>query len=186
MRRAASNLPENAILVARMMGPAALLDYDRKRLRGLVLEEGGPTSHVAIVARALGIAGGRRDRQCHRPGRCRRRRSSSTAARGEVHMRPPPDIESAYAERVRLRARRQAQYQALRDRPCVTKDGEDDRAADQCRAAGRSAAYRGDRRGRHRAVPHRAAIHGRDRIFRASASSCRSIARCSTPPASGR
>ena len=27
------NLPENAILVARSMGPAALLDYDRKRLR---------------------------------------------------------------------------------------------------------------------------------------------------------
>src|ERR671916_1407946 len=49
-------MPENAILVARSMGPAALLDYDRKRLRGLVLEEGGPTSHVAIVARALGIA----------------------------------------------------------------------------------------------------------------------------------
>ena len=37
------------------MGPAALLDYDRRKLRGLVLEEGGPTSHVAIVARALGI-----------------------------------------------------------------------------------------------------------------------------------
>src|SRR5215204_2244436 len=33
-------LPENAILIARAMGPAALLDYDRKRLRGLVLEEG--------------------------------------------------------------------------------------------------------------------------------------------------
>src|SRR3954469_17952799 len=48
-------LPENAIVVARAMGPAALLDYDRKRLRGLVLEEGGPTSHVSIVARALGI-----------------------------------------------------------------------------------------------------------------------------------
>src|SRR6266478_3025472 len=53
---ARERLPENAILVARSMGPAALLDYDRKRLRGLVLEEGGPQSHVAIVARALGIA----------------------------------------------------------------------------------------------------------------------------------
>ena len=49
------SLPENAIIVARSMGPAALLDYDRSRLRGLVLEEGGPTSHIAIVARALGI-----------------------------------------------------------------------------------------------------------------------------------
>src|SRR5262249_36100411 len=46
-------LPENAIVVARAMGPAALLDYDRKKLRGLVLEEGTPTSHVAIVARPL-------------------------------------------------------------------------------------------------------------------------------------
>src|SRR5207302_1980880 len=31
--------------------------------------------------------------------------------------------EAAYAERVRLRARRQLQYLALRDKPCVTKDG---------------------------------------------------------------
>src|SRR5204863_6307480 len=38
--------------------------------------------------------------------------------------RPGADSETAYAERVRLRARRQAQYRALRDKPCVTKDGE--------------------------------------------------------------
>src|SRR5690606_22150602 len=50
------DLPENAILVARNMSPAALLDFDRSRLRGLVLEEGAATSHVAIVARALGVA----------------------------------------------------------------------------------------------------------------------------------
>ena len=50
-----SELPENAILVARSMSPAALLDYDRSRLRGLVLEEAGASSHVAIVARALSI-----------------------------------------------------------------------------------------------------------------------------------
>ncbi len=117
-------LPENAILVARFMGPAALLDYDRKRLRGLVLEEGGPTSHVAIVARALGIpavgeianATGVVD-----PGDA----IIVDATLGEVHVRPPADIQSAYAERVRLRARRQAQYHALRGRPCVTKDGQE-------------------------------------------------------------
>ena len=66
-------LPENAVIVARSMGPAALLDYDRKRLRGLVLEEGGPNSHVAIVARALGIAAVGRDRQRDRRRRSRRR-----------------------------------------------------------------------------------------------------------------
>jgi len=118
------NLPENAILIARSMGPAALLDYDRKRLRGLVLEEGGPNSHVAIVARALGIpaigdvdnATGIAD-----PGDA----VIVDGASGDLHLRPLPDMEAAYAERVRLRARRQQQYQALRDIPCVTKDGEE-------------------------------------------------------------
>src|SRR6266404_418500 len=120
---ARDRLPENAILVARSMGPAALLDYDRKRLRGLVLEEGGPNSHVAIVARALGIAAvgeitnatGVAD-----PGDA----IIVDGATGDVHMRPSPDMEAAYVERVRLRARRQLQYLALRDKACVTRDGE--------------------------------------------------------------
>src|SRR5207302_5557430 len=42
---------------------------------------------------------------------------------GELHVRPMPDMEAAYIERVRLRARRQLQYLALRERPSVTKDG---------------------------------------------------------------
>jgi phosphotransferase system enzyme I (PtsP) len=50
-----SSLPDDMIVIARDMGPAELLDYDRTRLRGLVLEEGSALSHVAIVARALGV-----------------------------------------------------------------------------------------------------------------------------------
>jgi len=118
------NLPENAILVARSMGPAALLDYDRKRLRGLVLEEGGPHSHVAIVARALGIpAVGDIDNATGivDPGDA----IIVDGSAGDLQVRPLPDMEAAYAERVRLRARRQQQYLALRDKPCVTKDGEE-------------------------------------------------------------
>jgi phosphotransferase system enzyme I (PtsP) len=115
-------LPDSAVLVARSMGPAALLDYDRKKLRGLLLEEGGPTSHVAIVARALGIAAvgeianitGIVD-----PGDA----VIVDGTTGDVRVRPPGDVEASYGERVKLRARRQAQYRALRDRPCVTKDG---------------------------------------------------------------
>jgi phosphotransferase system enzyme I (PtsP) len=116
-------LPENAVIVARSMGPAALLDYDRTRLRGLVLEEGGPNSHVAIVARALGIAtAGQIENATGAvdPGDA----IIVDGTSGDVHVRPPPDVENAYKERVRLRARRQAQYLALRDKPCVTKDGE--------------------------------------------------------------
>jgi phosphotransferase system, enzyme I, PtsP len=118
------NLPENAILVARSMGPAALLDYDRKRLRGLVLEEGGPHSHVTIVARALGIpAVGEIDNATGiaDPGDA----VIVDGSTGDLHIMPLPDMAAAYAERVRLRARRQQQYSALRDKPCITKDGEE-------------------------------------------------------------
>jgi len=116
-------LPENAVIIARSMGPAALLDYDRTRLRGLVVEEGGPNSHVAIVARALGIA---------TVGQIENATGAVDAGdaiivdgtTGDVRVRPASDVEAAYAERVRLRARRQAQYLALRDKPCVTRDGE--------------------------------------------------------------
>ena len=52
---ASEELPSDAIIIARNMGPAELLDYDRGRGRGLVLEEGSPNSHVTIVARALDI-----------------------------------------------------------------------------------------------------------------------------------
>ncbi len=115
-------LPDNAVLVARSMGPAALLDYDRKRLRGLVLEEGTANSHVAIVARALGIAAV--GEIPNAPGLADQGDAIIVdGISGSVYIRPSAEIKSAYAERVRFRARRQAQYLALRDRPTVTRDG---------------------------------------------------------------
>jgi phosphotransferase system enzyme I (PtsP) len=116
------SVPDNAIIVARTMGPAALLDYDRARLRGLVLEEGGPTSHVAIVARALGVpaiglvANITDLVETGDP-------IIIDGSTGEAYVRPLPDVRSAYAEKARLRARRQEQYARLRDVPAVTRDG---------------------------------------------------------------
>ncbi len=115
-------LPDNAILVARSMSPAALLDYDRSRLRGLVLEEAGAASHIAIVARALGV-----------PAVSDIANISDIVEQGdalivdgvtgEVHVLPPPEVQAAYAEKARLRARKQDQYRALRDTPATTLDG---------------------------------------------------------------
>jgi phosphotransferase system, enzyme I, PtsP len=119
-----AELPDNAIIIARSMGPAALLDYDRRKLRGLILEDGGPSSHVSIVARALGIP-------------CVGDVANVTdyveqndaviidGGSGEVHIRPLADMETAYGEKARLRARRQEQYQKLRDVPTRTLDGVD-------------------------------------------------------------
>ena len=118
----ADALPDNAILVARTMGPAALLDYDRGRLRGLVLEDGGSSSHVAIIARALGIP-------------CVGEVANITdlvdsgdaiiidGASGDIRIRPMPDVVTAYGEKARLRAKRQEQYHKLRDVASITRDG---------------------------------------------------------------
>ncbi|BCJ89732.1 phosphoenolpyruvate--protein phosphotransferase [Terrihabitans soli] len=117
-----AEMPDNAILVARSMAPAALLDYDRTKLRGLIIEEAGPTSHVTIIARALGIAS---------VAQIQNIVSMVEAGdalivdggTGDVHVRPPVDVQKSYADKVKLRARRQAQYQKLRDKPAITKDG---------------------------------------------------------------
>ena len=49
------NISDDAIIFAREIGPAELLDYDRSKLRGIVLEEGSASSHTAIICRAIGI-----------------------------------------------------------------------------------------------------------------------------------
>jgi phosphotransferase system, enzyme I, PtsP len=117
-----TDLPQNAIVVARNMGPAELLDYDRTKLRGVILEEGGKTSHVAIVARALGIpaigqAPGLVD--LVDPGDD----IIVDGSAGEIFVRPSQELQRAYGEKVRFYARKQAQYAALRDLPAVTRDG---------------------------------------------------------------
>ncbi|MEM1289003.1 MAG: phosphoenolpyruvate--protein phosphotransferase [Pseudomonadota bacterium] len=117
------DLPEDAIIIARMMGAAELLDYDRSRLRGLVLEEGGPTSHIAVIARAMDVPVVGRV-----TGIVTRVDDGDPiiidGESGEIHVNPPPDVERAYGEKVRFRARRQAQYKALRLKPCKTNCGE--------------------------------------------------------------
>jgi len=120
---AEKELPQNAIIVARNMGPAELLDYRHGQVRGLVLEEGTPTMHVTIVARALGIP-----MVGQVPGVVDLVDEGHAVIvdgeSGEVYIRPSTQVEQAYEEKARFRAKRQAQYAALRGRPAVTRDGE--------------------------------------------------------------
>ncbi|CAN7258163.1 phosphoenolpyruvate--protein phosphotransferase [Pararhizobium sp. LjRoot235] len=118
----ASDFPPDAIVVARAMGAAELLDYPRENIRGLVLEEGAVTSHVVIVARAMGIpvvgqAAGAVALAENRDA------IIVDGEDGKVHLRPMTDLQRAYEEKVKLRARRQEQFKALRGVEPVTKDG---------------------------------------------------------------
>jgi phosphotransferase system enzyme I (PtsP) len=115
-------LPENAVLVARNMGPADLLEYDRTRLRAVVLEEGAAISHVAIVAKSLGlVAVGQAENivALSEPGDD----IIVDGQGGVVHLRPSPDMVQVYVDKVRLGAKRRAHYLELKDKPAVTRDG---------------------------------------------------------------
>jgi len=119
---ASADLPAEFILVARAMGPAELMDYARRRIVGLVLEEGSPTAHVAIVARALDI-----------PVVARVEDAVSRIETGDivivdgdhaqVMVRPSEDIHQSVASTVQTQVRRRAIYESLRSAPSVTRDG---------------------------------------------------------------
>jgi phosphotransferase system enzyme I (PtsP) len=119
---ASEKLPEDTILVARNMGPAELLEYDRSKLRGLVIEDGGATSHVAIVARSFGIAALVQTRDVLATVE-----AGDTAVldaeTGDLHVRPSLELIRAYADKERFRRKRQKQFEALKDIPALTQDG---------------------------------------------------------------
>jgi phosphotransferase system enzyme I (PtsP) len=119
---AQTGLPHDAILVARNLGPAELLEYDRRRLKGVILEEGSLTAHVTIVARAMGVpmlGRVKNVRQAVGEGD----RVLLDGSEGAAFVRPTAPIEEAFKARLQLSQKRRAQFAALRGVPPVTKDG---------------------------------------------------------------
>lgn len=115
------DLPPDAILVARNIGPGELLDYGRG-LRGVVLEEGSVGSHAAIVARALAIP------LVIQATRLTREAMSGDAIlvdgdTGNVHLRPEETVAKAFRDKIEMLHEAQAAYAALRDKPATTRDG---------------------------------------------------------------
>ena len=112
----------NPVVVARAMGPAELLDYSRGRIAGLVVEEATESSHIAIVARSLGlplvgVVEGISD--AARAGDP----IVVDADTGEVHLRPAPSMLQAFEAKQALHAQREARFAAIRDEPAITRDG---------------------------------------------------------------
>ena len=115
-------LPDDAVLVARALGPADLLAYDRERLRAVVLEEGTATAHVSIVARALRI-----------PVVGRAESVMSDVESGDtvivdgdnaqVFLRPREQVREQFRRALEARRAQRARFAAGRDAPCVTRDG---------------------------------------------------------------
>ncbi len=111
-----------AILLARRLGPAQLLDWHARGIAGAVIEEGSPSGHAAILARALGIpalAGARGMMEAALPGDD----AVLDADEAVLVLRPDEEVRRAYARALDARQVREAGFAAQRHRAAVTADG---------------------------------------------------------------
>jgi phosphotransferase system enzyme I (PtsP) len=115
-------LRQDSILIARNLGPAELLEYDKRRLKGVVLEEGSLTAHVIIVARAMGVPVLGRVRDVRTVIREGDLLLLDTGA-GTVNVRPTQAVQDAFDGKLVISQKRRANLASLRDLPAVTKDG---------------------------------------------------------------
>ena len=118
---AQTGLARDTVLIARNLGPAELLEYDRRRLKAVLLEEGSLTAHMTIVARAMGVPV---------VGRLQDIRHSVNEGEailvdgdnGSVILRPNRPIATAFEHRMALSQKRKAEFAAIRSLPAVTRD----------------------------------------------------------------
>ena len=110
------------VLIARNLGPAELLEYDRRFLKGVVLEEGSLTAHVIIVARAMGVPVVGRVRDCFAQI-ADGDELIVDAGDGAVLIRPTPPMVASFKSTSALKAKRAEAYAAIKDLPAVTIDG---------------------------------------------------------------
>ncbi|QIG78469.1 phosphoenolpyruvate--protein phosphotransferase [Stakelama tenebrarum] len=116
-------LRQDSILIARNLGPAELLEYDRRRLKGVVLEEGSLTAHVTIVARAMGVPVLGRVRGVRREV-AEGDRLLLDVGEQSLHIRPNAAMEEAFEAKQLITQKRRAAFAKLKAEPPVTRDGQ--------------------------------------------------------------
>jgi phosphotransferase system enzyme I (PtsP) len=117
-----TGLRGDTILIAKNLGPAELLEYDKRRLKGVVLEQGSLTAHVVIVARAMGVPVIGRVRNIR--GLIREGDTLLLDGdMGKVTIRPTQGVVDAFDTRFARSREKQASYARLRDVEPFTRDG---------------------------------------------------------------
>lgn len=119
-----ATLTKASVLIARSLSATDLLDYDSHFLKAVLLEEGSPTSHMTIIARAMEIPVIGRI-----AGLEKHVAKDDTvvvdAQTGQAFIRPTEDVLDTYRQSIQTHDQELAEFAAEKDLPVVTKDGVD-------------------------------------------------------------
>ncbi len=116
------NIPPGAILLARRLGPAELLDWHARGIKGVVIEEASPSGHAAILGRALGLpmlGGARGVLDTAEDGDD----AVLNADDGQLVLRPEAEIRHIFTRALAARDAQQAGWAVLRSQKGRTADG---------------------------------------------------------------
>ena len=121
-KRSAPPYPEKTVLVANEMSATMLAEVPPDRLVGVVSVKGSSSSHVAILARAMGIPAvvGVDDLPVSRVDGCA---IVVDGYRGRIYLSPGPAIRAEYERLKREEEEIEATLAELGDLPSVTPDG---------------------------------------------------------------
>ncbi|KAA0946892.1 phosphoenolpyruvate--protein phosphotransferase [Pseudomonas sp. ANT_H14] len=122
IKDSAWDLPEQAILIAEQLTPSQTASLDTRKVLGFVTVGGGATSHVAILARALGLPA-----ICGVPAQVLSLSNGKQvlldADKGELHLEPDlAEIEQLQVARQQQVLRRQQEV-AQASLAAITRDG---------------------------------------------------------------
>jgi phosphocarrier protein FPr len=115
-------VPEESLLIAEELAPSDTARLDRSRVLGFATTRGGATSHVAILARSLGIPAiaGIDPHALDVPEGTPAVLDGSS---GLLRLRPPlAEVERVRGDQERLARKRRAEREAAAE-PAVTRDG---------------------------------------------------------------
>lgn len=117
-----NQVPDGAVIVGREMNPSDAIILSKRKIAGLVLTEGGTSSHVAILARNYGIPAvfgiEKITKEVHHGEKL-----IVDGTAGELITDPDAQTLSDYSEKIKIEQEHRAKILAFRDKPAQTKDG---------------------------------------------------------------
>nr|WP_264774172.1 phosphoenolpyruvate--protein phosphotransferase [Coxiella burnetii] len=114
--------PKNTILVSEEVTATSLIEVPQDRLRGVISGTGSSNSHVAILARALGLPAvmGVRGTPLFKLGE---QEIIVDGYNGQIYLSPSAEIKKEFKALAEEEQQLDEELQALRELPAETKDG---------------------------------------------------------------